>query len=97
MTNKKNSTSNDKAFARQPVPLNRLASKPELGARSFEPTFEEASADKKIFEQLRYLMLRSERLWLLDCDGDYEVYRRRLRSLAGDYKIPIPPDRKPEE
>jgi len=49
-----------------------------------------AENDKKIFRQLRLVLTRVERLWLLDCDGDYETYRLRLRQLARDYKIEIP-------
>jgi len=46
--------------------------------------------DRKIFRQLRLVMTRAERLWLLDCDGDYYLYSIRLRQLARDYKIEIP-------
>jgi len=45
--------------------------------------------DKKIFRQLRLVLTRAERLWLLDCDGDYDLYSMRLRQLARDYKIEI--------
>lgn len=46
--------------------------------------------DREIFRQLRLFMTRAERLWLLDCDGDYDLYSMRLRQLAKDYKIEIP-------
>lgn len=49
-----------------------------------------AETDKKIFRQLRLVLTRAERLWLLDCDGDYDLYSMRLRQLARDYKIEIP-------
>jgi len=49
-----------------------------------------AEVDRKIFRQLRLVLTRAERLWLLDCDGDYDVYSIRLRQLARDYKIKIP-------
>ena len=48
----------------------------------------ELKEDRKIFRELRRVLTRGERLWLLDCDGDYQKYRRRLRKLAHDYKIP---------
>ncbi|NLH78953.1 MAG: hypothetical protein GX465_18185 [Acidobacteria bacterium] len=94
MTTQKPPTS-EKPRPRRDAPLDRLTSRIAPADR-FEPTQEEVSADKKIFEQLRYLMLRSERLWLLDVDGDYAKYRMRLRALAGDYGIPFPPAKKPE-
>ena len=49
--------------------------------------------EQKLYQQLRQIMLRSERLWLLDCDGCYETYRQRLRALARDYKIPVPDEK----
>ncbi len=49
----------------------------------------ELQQDRQIFRELRRVLTRGERLWLLDCDGDYEKYQHRLRVLAGDYKIPI--------
>ena len=52
-----------------------------------------AENDRKIFRQLRLVLTRVERLWLLDCDGDYETYSLRLRQLAGDYKIEIPEEK----
>lgn len=53
-------------------------------------TFEEMEEDRTLFRALRRVMLRSERLWLLDCQGDYYTYRTRLRELAKTYKISIP-------
>ena len=50
----------------------------------------QAENNRKIFRQLRLVLTRAERLWLLDCDGDYETYSLRLRQLARDYKIEIP-------
>lgn len=50
----------------------------------------QAENNRKIFHQLRLVLTRAERLWLLDCDGDYETYRLRLHQLARDYKIKIP-------
>lgn len=49
----------------------------------------ELEKDKRLFSQLRRILTRSERLWLLDCSGDYEIYRKRLEQLAADYKIEI--------
>jgi len=49
-----------------------------------------AENDRKIFRQLRLVLTRVERLWLLDCDGDYKTYSLRLRQLARDYKIEVP-------
>ena len=54
-----------------------------------EKSFE---SDRRLFRQLRLVMTRAERLWLLDVEGDYENYRMRLRALARDYKIPGPDD-----
>ena len=81
---------------RRDAPLNRLTSKVEP-ADHFEPTLAEAEGDKELYRQLQRVMLRSERLWLLDVNGDYSIYRLRLRALAKDYKIPVPPDTKPKE
>ena len=75
--------------------LGRLTSATKA-PRNFEPTYAEALADRELFRQLRRVMLRSERLWLIDVDGDYAVYRLRLRALARDYGIPVPPYKKPE-
>ncbi len=81
---------------RTTAPLDRLTSKVEP-ADHFEPTHEEALVDRAMFRQLRRVMLRSERLWLLDIDGDYWRYRLRLRALAKDYGISVPPDPKLED
>lgn len=51
--------------------------------------YKEFEEDKILFRELRRVLTRSERLWLLDCSGDYLVYRKRLRKLAADYKIEI--------
>jgi hypothetical protein len=51
---------------------------------------EELEKDKRLFRELRKILTRSERLWLLDCDGDYLRYRERLKKLAADYKIEVP-------
>ena len=48
---------------------------------------EELERDRNLFRQLRRVLTRSERLWLLDCGGDYLIYRKRLQKLAADYKI----------
>lgn len=77
-------------------PLDRLTS-PTEAPGTFAPTYAEALADRDLFRQLRKVMLRSERLWLIDCDGDYKVYRMRLRALAKDYKIPVPAEQDPEK
>lgn len=50
-------------------------------------SLDEFKKDRNLFHQLRQVLTRSERLWLLDCSGDYEIYQRRLRKLAADYKI----------
>ena len=55
-----------------------------------EITFEDMIQDRNLFRALRRVMLRSERLWLLDCQGDYYIYRTRLRELAKTYKISVP-------
>jgi hypothetical protein len=52
--------------------------------------FTRLEKDKELFRQLRRILLRSERLWLLDCGGDYGIYQNRLMKLAADYKIEIP-------
>ena len=52
--------------------------------------FEELKKDRDLFHQLRKVLTRSERLWLLDCSGDYLAYRKRLKKLAADYKIELP-------
>ncbi len=83
------STTEGKARPRRDVPLDRLTSKVEQ-ADHFEPTLAEATSDRALFRQLRRVMLRTERLWLLDVDGDYSIYRLRLRALARDYGIPVP-------
>ena len=49
--------------------------------------------DRALFRQIRFVITRAERLWLLDCEGDYENYRMRLRSLARDYKVDVPEDK----
>lgn len=49
--------------------------------------FKELEQDKKVFRELRRVLTRGERLWLLDCDGDYKEYQRRLHIFANDYKI----------
>lgn len=54
-----------------------------------EMTQKESEKDRNLFRQLRRVLTRSERLWLLDCGGDYSIYRKRLRKLAADYKIEI--------
>jgi hypothetical protein len=73
-------------------PLDRLASKP-APAEPFRPTMAELEADKAIYLQLTRVMLRSEKIWLMDCSGDYSVYRLRLRALARDYKISVGEER----
>ncbi len=50
---------------------------------------EELEKDRNLFRQLRRVLTRSERLWLLDCGGDYLIYRKRLKKLATDYKIEL--------
>jgi len=45
--------------------------------------------DRKLFRRVRLVMTRAERLWLLDCEGDYETYRLRLQALARDYGISV--------
>jgi hypothetical protein len=50
---------------------------------------EELEEDRNLFRQLRRVLTRSERLWLLDCSGDYLLYRKRLKRLAEDYGIEI--------
>jgi len=52
--------------------------------------FADMIQDRNLFRALRRVMLRSERLWLLDCQGDYYIYRTRLRELARTYKISVP-------
>jgi hypothetical protein len=49
----------------------------------------ELEKDRNLFRQLRKVLTRSERLWLLDCGGDYLIYRKRLKKLATDYKIEL--------
>ena len=51
--------------------------------------YKELEKDKWLFEKLRKILTRSERLWLLDCDGDYSRYQERLKKLAADYKIEV--------
>ena len=48
--------------------------------------------DKKVYDRLRRVMSHMEKIWLLDCGGDYQVYRLRLRALARDHKISVPED-----
>lgn len=52
-------------------------------------TNKELDKDRSLFRQLRRVLTRSERLWLLDCGGDYSIYLKRLKKLAADYKLEI--------
>jgi hypothetical protein len=52
--------------------------------------YKELEKDKNLFRELRRILTRSERLWLLDCGGDFLIYRKRLKKLATDYKIEQP-------
>lgn len=52
--------------------------------------YKELEGDKRLFRELRKILTRSERLWLLDCSGDYFRYRERLKKLAAAYKIEVP-------
>jgi hypothetical protein len=50
---------------------------------------EQLQRDRKIFRELRPKMSQLEKLWLLDCQGNYTIYVRRLHHLAKEYGIKI--------
>jgi hypothetical protein len=52
--------------------------------------FGEMKRDREVFKQLREKMTQIEKMWLLDCAGDYRLYIARLYKLAIDHKIEIP-------
>jgi hypothetical protein len=53
-------------------------------------TFDDLKRDRKIYRELRKKMSQIEKLWLLDCSGDYRIYLSRLYKLAADHKIETP-------
>jgi len=55
-----------------------------------ELTLADIEADRALFRALRPVLLRSERLWLLDIQGDYFEYRKRLAELTRSYRIKLP-------
>jgi len=50
-------------------------------------SFESMKKDRTIWRRLRSILTNVEKLWLLDCGGDYEIYRARLHRLAHDHGI----------
>lgn len=52
-------------------------------------SFESALKDRDLYRKLRKKARISveEKDWLLDCMGNYSLYRQRLRELAKKYKI----------
>jgi len=43
--------------------------------------------DREIWRKLRPKISELEKLWLLDCGGDYRVYISRLYKLAADHGV----------
>jgi hypothetical protein len=51
--------------------------------------YNELKRDRRIYKALRTHMSQLEKMWLLDCGGDYRRYIKRLHHLASEYGIPI--------
>jgi len=45
--------------------------------------------DRGLYRELSGKITIKEKIWLLDSDGDYSVYREKLKELAKRYGIPI--------
>jgi len=50
---------------------------------------DELARERRIYREVRKKMSQLEKLWLLDVNGDYRLYIKRLHHLAAEYKIPI--------
>jgi len=56
----------------------------------------ELAADKELFRLVRKKLTPMDKLWLLDCSGDYSEYQQRLRHAAkvhhvGGVNVLLPP------
>jgi len=45
--------------------------------------------NKRLYRRLLKHLAFEEKLWLLECGGDYDVYEKRLRFLAKKHVIII--------
>lgn len=45
--------------------------------------------NKRLYKRLVRRMAFEEKLWLLECHGDYELYEKRLRFLAKKHAVLI--------
>lgn len=43
--------------------------------------------NKLIYKRLVRQISFEEKIWLLECDGDYDVYEKRLRFLEKKYAL----------
>jgi len=53
------------------------------------PSIRKSSAeiDHELYSLLKKKMTFEQKTWLLDVEGDYGLYRRRLRDLAAEYGV----------
>ena len=45
--------------------------------------------DREIYRKIKKKITHEEKKWLFNFDGDYELYRKRLRNLAAEYEVKV--------
>ena len=53
-------------------------------------TVTELERDRLVYRLLRSKMSGLDKMWLLDCNGDYRIYLSRLCELAKRFGVEIP-------
>jgi transcriptional regulator with XRE-family HTH domain len=57
------------------------------GIRKMGKLKTDLDSDRELYRAFAEKITFKEKLWLLDVDGDYYLYRKRLRDLAQKYSI----------
>lgn len=63
---------------------------PEVRKEKEAILFETYKRDRDLYRKLRRVITAEEKFWLLEFNGDYLAYRKRLHKLQKKYGIDIP-------